>query len=61
MSMMNCLTGNIIFQARTKGVGAISKEDAISYGCSGPVARAAGVSCDVRKWYPYDVYQQVAI
>ena len=50
------VTGNIIFQERTKGVGAISKEDAISYGCTGPIARAAGVSCDVRKWSPYEVY-----
>ncbi len=53
------VTGNIIFQERTKGVGYISKEDAISYGCTGPVARAAGVSCDVRKWSPYDVYNKV--
>ena len=50
------LTGNVIFQARTQNVGKISKEDAISFGCTGPVARAAGVSCDVRKLYPYDVY-----
>jgi NADH-quinone oxidoreductase subunit D/NADH-quinone oxidoreductase subunit C/D len=42
-----------------KGVGTISKEDAISYGCSGPVARASGVSCDVRKLYPYDIYSQI--
>ena len=53
------LTGNVIFQARTKGVGAITKADAISYGCSGPVARAAGVSCDVRKWNPYDAYSKI--
>ena len=53
------LTGNVIFQARTKNVGKISKEDAISYGCTGPVARAAGVSCDVRKWFPYDVYSKL--
>jgi len=53
------LTGNVIFQARTQNVGKISKEDAISYGCTGPVARAAGVSCDVRKWFPYDVYSKL--
>lgn len=53
------VTGNIIFQERMKGVGYISKEDAISYGCSGPVARASGVSCDIRKWYPYDCYAQL--
>lgn len=53
------VTGNIIFQERMKNVGVISKEDAISYGCSGPVARASGVSCDVRKWSPYECYSRV--
>jgi NADH-quinone oxidoreductase subunit D/NADH-quinone oxidoreductase subunit C/D len=53
------LTGNVIFQNRMQNVGYISKEDAISFGCTGPVARASGVSCDVRKWYPYEVYDQV--
>ena len=54
------VTGNIIFQNRMKGVGYLSREDAISYGCSGPVARGSGVSCDIRKLYPYEVYGQVA-
>lgn len=53
------VTNNVIFQNRMKGVGIISKEDAISYGCSGPVARAAGVSCDIRKRHPYEIYSQV--
>jgi len=51
------LTGNVIFQSRMQGVGVISAEDAVSYGCTGPVARASGVSCDVRKWFPYDGYE----
>ncbi|MFY8004666.1 MAG: NADH-quinone oxidoreductase subunit D, partial [Chitinophagaceae bacterium] len=37
----------------------ISKEDAIAYGCSGPTARGSGVPCDVRKWYPYEIYNEV--
>jgi NADH-quinone oxidoreductase subunit D/NADH-quinone oxidoreductase subunit C/D len=53
------VTGNIIFQNRMKNVGIISREDAISYGCSGPVARGSGVSCDIRKLYPYEVYSQL--
>lgn len=53
------VTGNIIFQNRTRGVGIISKEDAISYGMSGPAARGSGVSCDIRKLYPYEVYSQL--
>ena len=53
------VTGNIIFQNRMKGVGILSKEDAISYGCTGPVARGSGVSCDIRKIFPYEAYKQV--
>jgi len=43
-----------------KNVGVLSKEDAISYGCTGPTARGSGVSCDIRKLYPYEVYNEVA-
>jgi NADH-quinone oxidoreductase subunit D len=53
------VTGNIIFQNRMKNVGVLTKEDAISFGCSGPTARASGVSCDIRKIYPYEVYDEV--
>jgi NADH-quinone oxidoreductase subunit D/NADH-quinone oxidoreductase subunit C/D len=53
------VTGNIIFQNRMKGVGVLSKEDAISFGCTGPTARGSGVSCDIRKLYPYEVYDKV--
>jgi NADH-quinone oxidoreductase subunit D/NADH-quinone oxidoreductase subunit C/D len=50
------VTGNIIFQNRMKNIGILTKEDAISYGCTGPTARGSGVSCDIRKCYPYEVY-----
>jgi NADH-quinone oxidoreductase subunit D len=53
------VTGNVIFQNRLKNVGVLSKEDAISYGCTGPVGRASGVSCDIRKIYPYEIYDQI--
>jgi NADH-quinone oxidoreductase subunit D/NADH-quinone oxidoreductase subunit C/D len=53
------VTGNIIFQERMKNVGKISAEDAISFGCSGPVLRACGVKCDVRKQSAYDAYDKV--
>ena len=53
------VTNNIIFQNRMKGVGHLSKEDAISYGCTGPVARGSGVSCDIRKIYPYEIYDKL--
>lgn len=53
------VTGNIIFQNRMKGVGIISPEDVLSYGCTGPVARGSGVSSDVRKLYPYEIYDKL--
>ena len=53
------VTGNIIFQNRTKGVGVLSKDDAVSFGCTGPVGRGSGVQCDIRKLYPYEVYDKV--
>ena len=53
------LTGNVIFQKRTKGIGVLSKEDAISFGASGPVARGSGVSCDIRKIHSYSAYDRV--
>ena len=52
-------TGNVIAQQRLKGVGVLRKEDAISYGASGPTGRACGWSCDVRKHTPYGVYDKV--
>jgi NADH-quinone oxidoreductase subunit D/NADH-quinone oxidoreductase subunit C/D len=53
------VTGNIIFQNRMKRIGMLSAEDAISYGCTGPTARGSGVSCDIRKLYPYEVYDKL--
>lgn len=50
------VTHNTIFINRTKGIGYLSKEDAISYGVTGPSARASGLSCDVRKHHPYGIY-----
>jgi NADH-quinone oxidoreductase subunit D len=53
------VTNNVIFRNRMEGVGVLSKEDAISYGCTGPVARGSGLACDIRKLFPYEVYDQV--
>ena len=53
------VTGNIIFQNRMKGVGMLTPEDAVSYGCTGPTARGSGVSCDIRKVYPYEIYDKL--
>jgi NADH-quinone oxidoreductase subunit D len=53
------LSGNVIFHERSKGIGTLSKEDAISFGITGPSGRASGFSCDVRKHEPYSAYDRV--
>lgn len=53
------LTGNKIWQQRTQNIGAISAEDAISWGYTGPCLRAAGVGIDLRKTQPYYMYDQL--
>lgn len=52
-------TGNIIGQNRTKGVGVLSKEDAINYAITGPSGRASGFACDCRKRHPYSIYNEL--
>lgn len=50
------LNRNRIFRDRTEGIGTISKEDAIAWGLTGPLARASGVKRDLRKDEPYLCY-----
>jgi NADH-quinone oxidoreductase subunit D len=52
------LSRNRVFIDRMSGIGIMSREDAISYGLTGPLLRATGVSYDVRKAYPYLVYDR---
>jgi NADH-quinone oxidoreductase subunit D len=54
--MERLLGRNRIFIDRTKGVGILSKAEAISRGCTGPIARASGVTRDLRKDSPYLAY-----
>lgn len=51
--------GNIIAQNRLKGVGTLTKEQVISYGCTGGTGRASGWHNDVRKISPYAAYDRV--
>ena len=53
------ITGNEILLARTKNVGVLSAEQAINCSVSGPVLRASGVSWDLRKADPYEVYDRL--
>jgi NADH-quinone oxidoreductase subunit C/D len=50
---------NRIFLDRAVGVAAISGEEAVNWGWTGPCLRASGVGYDVRKAYPYDLYDTV--
>lgn len=49
---------NPIFVERTEGVGVITRADALAYGLSGPIARAAGLDYDLRKFKPYLGYEE---
>ena len=51
------LTGNTIWHSRTKGIGIISREDAISWGLTGPCLRGSGVDLDLRRDNPYTGYE----
>jgi NADH-quinone oxidoreductase subunit D len=53
------LDRNSIFLGRTRGVGVISREDALSYGWTGPCLRSTGIAYDVRKAHPYLVYDRL--
>lgn len=51
------LTRNKIFLNRTRGIGVLSKEDALDYGVTGPCLRGSGVEWDIRKAHPYGGYE----
>ncbi|MBA2727785.1 MAG: NADH-quinone oxidoreductase subunit D [Parachlamydiaceae bacterium] len=53
----NLLTNNYVWCHRLQGVGVIDKELCRQHMCTGPVLRAAGVSYDIRKAYPYLGYE----
>ena len=51
------VTGNTIWQSRTKGIGLISGEDAINWGLTGPCLRGSGVDLDLRRDNSYSGYE----
>ncbi|HEX9637522.1 MAG TPA: NADH-quinone oxidoreductase subunit D [Acidobacteriota bacterium] len=53
------LTRNRIFVDRMQGTGVCTKEQAISYGITGPFLRSTGIDFDVRKANPYLIYDQL--
>ena len=53
------LTGNRIFMDRMIGIGALSREETIAWGITGPLLRAVGVPYDVRRAHPHWAYDRV--
>ncbi len=51
------VTGNTIWQSRTKGIGVITAEEAIDWGLTGPCLRGSGVELDLRRHNPYSGYE----
>jgi NADH-quinone oxidoreductase subunit D len=58
--VVRLLNRNRIFIDRCKGVGVLTREDAINLSCTGPLARASGVVRDLRKDEPYNAYADLA-
>src|SRR5262249_3026211 len=54
--MEKLLFRNRIFLERTRGVGVLTRADAIALSCTGPIARSSGVTYDLRKDEPYLAY-----
>ena len=55
----NLITENRIFKQRTVNIGATSPAEALDWGFTGPMLRAAGVTWDLRRNQPYEVYDEL--
>jgi NADH-quinone oxidoreductase subunit D len=53
------LEENRIWKMRLEDVGVISPEDALSWGCTGPMLRGSGIAYDIRKEEPYELYSEL--
>ncbi|MDM1295735.1 NADH-quinone oxidoreductase subunit D [Sphingobacterium sp. N143] len=53
------LTQNQIFISRTSNIGVLPADVAINYGVSGPMLRASGIKCDLRRIDGYSVYPEI--
>ncbi|HXF82920.1 MAG TPA: NADH-quinone oxidoreductase subunit D [bacterium] len=52
------LSDNLIWRQRTEGVAVLTLEDALRFGCTGPVGRGSGLNYDVRRAFPYGGYEE---
>lgn len=53
------LTTNRIWKLRLQNVGIVSKEEALTWGFSGVMLRGSGVVWDIRKMFPYEIYNNL--
>ena len=53
------LSGNRIWKIRLVDVGVVTAEEAMAWGCSGPMLRGSGIKYDIRKNQPYEVYDRL--
>jgi NADH-quinone oxidoreductase subunit D len=53
------LTDNRIFKQRMVEIGVVSKDEALSWGFSGPMIRGSGIAWDLRKSQPYEIYSEL--
>ena len=56
---ISLVADNRIIKQRNVDISYVSKEDALAWGFSGPMIRAAGIPWDIRKSQPYDAYDLV--
>jgi NADH-quinone oxidoreductase subunit D len=57
--VVGMLNNNRIFRDRMKDVGAMTAQDALAYGVTGPCLRACGIDYDIRKDHPYLKYGEL--
>ncbi len=53
------LTENRIWKMRLEDVGVVTPDDALSWGCTGPMLRGSGIAYDIRKEEPYELYSEL--
>jgi len=53
------LQENRIWKMRLEDVGTLAPEDALSWGCTGPMLRGSGIAYDIRKEEPYELYAEL--
>ena len=53
---LGAVSDDPVIHKRLKGVGVLTKEDAIAYSATGPTSRPSGVRWDIRETDPYDAY-----